>query len=116
MAQTTHQTRPGRLGPATWSIGLVLRGVPKDYRARRQELADRVEARRRAEENPDSGAIFHVRRSRKPAIFDQGTAATSSLMNEDAPELAPEGIGLGLVWLKTVVDPLDRQTRPRPSA
>jgi hypothetical protein len=28
--------------------------------------------------------------------------------NEDTPELAPEGIGLEMVWLKTVVDALDR--------
>ena len=28
--------------------------------------------------------------------------------NEDTPELAPEGIGLELVWLKTVIDALDR--------
>ena len=28
--------------------------------------------------------------------------------NEDTPELAPEGIGLEVVWLKTVVDALDR--------
>jgi hypothetical protein len=28
--------------------------------------------------------------------------------NEDTPELAPEGIGLEMVWLKTVVDVLDR--------
>lgn len=28
--------------------------------------------------------------------------------NEDAPELAPESIGLELVWLKTVIDALDR--------
>ena len=28
--------------------------------------------------------------------------------NEDTPELAPEGIGLEMVWLKTVIDALDR--------
>jgi hypothetical protein len=28
--------------------------------------------------------------------------------NEDTPELAPEGIGLEMIWLKTVVDVLDR--------
>jgi hypothetical protein len=28
--------------------------------------------------------------------------------NEDTPELAPEGIGLEMVWLKTAVDALDR--------
>lgn len=28
--------------------------------------------------------------------------------NEDTPELAPEGIGLEMVWLKTVIDTLDR--------
>jgi len=28
--------------------------------------------------------------------------------NEDTPELAPEGIGLEMVWLKTVIDVLDR--------
>ena len=28
--------------------------------------------------------------------------------NEDTPELAPESIGLELVWLKTVIDALDR--------
>jgi hypothetical protein len=28
--------------------------------------------------------------------------------NEDTPELAPEGIGLEMIWLKTVVDALDR--------
>jgi hypothetical protein len=28
--------------------------------------------------------------------------------NEDIPELAPEGIGLEMVWLKTVIDALDR--------
>jgi hypothetical protein len=51
-------------------------GVPKASPAGRQELARSVEARRRAEENPDCGAIFHVRRSRKSGIFDHGTAAT----------------------------------------
>ena len=28
--------------------------------------------------------------------------------NEETPELAPEGIGLEMVWLKTVIDALDR--------
>jgi hypothetical protein len=28
--------------------------------------------------------------------------------NEDVPELAPESIGLEMVWLKTVIDALDR--------
>jgi DNA-binding phage protein len=28
--------------------------------------------------------------------------------NEDAPELAPESIGLEMVWLKTLIDVLDR--------
>ncbi len=28
--------------------------------------------------------------------------------NEDTPELAPESIGLEMVWLKTVIDALDR--------
>jgi hypothetical protein len=28
--------------------------------------------------------------------------------NEETPELAPEGIGLEMIWLKTVVDALDR--------
>src|ERR1035437_3950575 len=28
--------------------------------------------------------------------------------NEDTPELAPEGIGLEMIWLKSVVDPLAR--------
>ncbi len=28
--------------------------------------------------------------------------------NEDTPELAPESIGLQMVWLKTVIDALDR--------
>ena len=28
--------------------------------------------------------------------------------NEETPELAPEDIGLEMVWLKTVIDALDR--------
>jgi hypothetical protein len=28
--------------------------------------------------------------------------------NEDTPELAPEGIGLEMIWLKTAIDALDR--------
>ena len=28
--------------------------------------------------------------------------------NEETPELAPEGIGLEMVWLKTVIDASDR--------
>ena len=63
-----------------------------------------------------------MRGSRKSATFGRGIAdqdynqreilvfGLEILMsgNEDTPELAPEGIGLEMVWLKTVIDALDR--------
>ncbi len=36
--------------------------------------------------------------------------------NEDTPELAPEGIGLEMVWLKTAIDVSDRNQLPQPQA
>jgi hypothetical protein len=80
-----------------------------------EEIERAEDANTRSLEELDEGSEFEWENSVRDLLQDYNQReilgfGIEILMsgNEDTPELAPEGIGLEMVWLKTVIDALDR--------
>jgi len=109
-----EHTRIVELVVATWqamskSAGRQLPGATPE------EIECAEDANTRTLEQLDEGSEFEWQNSVRDLYQDYKQREILAfgieiLMsgNEDTPELAPEGIGLEMVWLKTVIDALDR--------
>ena len=80
-----------------------------------EEIERAEDANTRSLEELDEGSEFEWENTVRALLQDYNQReilgfGIETLMsgNEDTPELAPESIGLEMVWLKTVVDALDR--------
>ena len=114
MERGAEHTRIVELVVAAWQA--MSKSAGRQLPAATPEQIERAEnANTRSLEELDEASEFDWENSvrgllqdyNQPEILGFGIEILMS-GNEDTPELAPESIGLEMVWLKTVIDVLDR--------